>query len=256
MINYHATAATAIILIIFVGMAEITPLQGLINPVAASAGSGYICRQTLNTQYHSDSDIRPVYVGYYSQGGHYVPKPVNIIIQIKYAGDTSTIRTINASINDNGRHAINIGRLAQGTYTIAATFTQAEITLTGNIEIKHPPIKYIINLNGGDFIRFKTMAPSHNFTVSIYQQAGQQAIIKEYINTSGFKWTPPENIVTITIYIIDEYGNINGMNDGQPYVWVYTHGIDYKLYRTIGITIIAIFLIIVFVAIWRRTLWT
>lgn len=259
--NRHAViriyAMLAIITLPTIGMAgiiaQLQPAAGAVAQSPAAASSyGYICRMSVNPQYHNSEDIKISVYAFYSEGGRYVPKPIHISITIEYAGVGGVVRTINATINDNRQHEINAGRLDMATYTIKALFVEAQQIKTDNFIVLHDPAPYFLYLNRGGEIRFRA-AEGDNFTVRIIMQYSPDRIEeKTYSNTTHFTYRPPAGVKVMSIYVLDRWGNINGMNEGQPYIWVYAQDRYYNLYRIVAAVIVSIVVLIAIVRIWGR----
>lgn len=228
------------------GIAQLPAAQGA-GPSPASSSYGYVCRLAVKPQYSNAEDVKVVVVGFYSEGGRYIPKPVHINIIVEYAGVGGIVKQVNTTVNDNKEHTVNLGKFQMATYTITATFQEAKQAKQDNFIVLHEPVPYYLSISRGVEVRFKSLSNNHNdtFTVNIILQYSAEDIEeKTYTNTTNFTYRPPSGVKVMSVYVADRWGNVNGMNNGEPIVWVYTQDKNYYLMRTVAAVVVFIVLLI------------
>lgn len=227
-------------------------------PLAEGAGpstSSYINRALVSSEYNSDEDVVIKVKSYYSVDAQRVdiPCPVNASIYYSINGSNGEyIRSVSVVCDDSRLHRMNFGRLSQATYNIVITFP-SEIKKE-SFCVLHPPVKYSIALNNGKCVDFRSEEKNKTFTVHIDIQYGLNSVESHvFYNRSELVYDVPGSPQILSIYVVDEYGNINAGLDGDAYTWDYSKPPSYYFYRDVSIVVLVLLSMTFIVFVIRRS---
>lgn len=247
--------ATAIILLLSAVVG--TCWTALAEP-SGPATAGYITRLSVPATTSSDTDMIVQVVAFFSEDGRYSPEPVKVSIivaqesaELQGTGRIGeTVKEKNFTINDNQIHKVSLGRLEQGTYRVRAVFhteRSGDLMKEDSVAVLHPPVDYSISLDTHKVIFHGLGNENETFTVTIkvlYSPEHEESLTRGNITNLTYRITGTPQI--LAVWVIDKYGNVNGLNNGRAYVITFTKPSSYYLYRPfVALTIVAIGVILI-----------